>query len=559
MQNEVNPRQSVCASPKSTGREWCTPDMRTSVKLGLLVIGIVSLGIQLLPLFSAGRVFVRTGYGAAGDVQRMFMVSTGHLYAGQWNSLVSPSENAMGWAPLGQTADLLESVMLAMLQIVTGSSFLNSFYFASLPVGLPLLFPLLVLGLYRQHARERDNPWLTLLVFAYTAFGSLFFIATVFNRMFGMSYFFYVSAIFLLALGYSTRSRSDFVLFAIVSVAVTLSYHTLATYLIIAFSATLVITSLLGKGYYRPRSWSLVGIALVTVVSAWMTYLVITTLVEPFYRGLFSFAEASRISTISNVIVGPFSLINATSELAAALIFVSALVMGSMAVFHHRANPGAKFLFLGTISLVFVGIGLLLGTGFLSSAGRTYQAIFPLVPFFLAMILAQYKGALRTVVVVAALISVIIVPIASTVYVNQEFGIYGNTLSGQAYAQVEFTGSNAVPAQPIFANFAVAESMLYFGRVNVFGLSSYAFNSSTLANYTATFYGNGSPVAIEQAIREITGSSSVVFLLQNDESRQVVLETVGITPSNPNFAATYLRSFDIVYSNGGTADYFIRS
>ena len=83
-------------------------------------------------------------------MQRYLITTTGHLYSGQWNGLYSQKEMGMGWAPIGQTADLLEVMLLALLQMVTGMTFTQATFASYLPIGLVFIFPLFFYGLYKR-------------------------------------------------------------------------------------------------------------------------------------------------------------------------------------------------------------------------------------------------------------------------------------------------------------------------------------------------------------------------------------------------------------------------
>ena len=142
-----------------------------------------------------------------------------------------------------------------------------------------------------------------------------------------------------------------------------------------------------------------------------------------------------------------------------------------------------------------------------------------------------------------------ILSITTLVAFNQtEFGS-GYGLQPSTYSQLTYIGAAAPRDSSIFTNFAVGETLLYFGLVNVFGLSDYAYTPHQFAAYSNSIFANDTASSISTALLNITGSNNAIFLYQSQEQHAVPMETDSYIIPNQTFLSTFDYSFDKIYAS----------
>jgi hypothetical protein len=516
------------------------------------VVMAASVIVQLSPMILSRNIFVQTGYGAAANLQGYFVATTGHLYQGQWNSAYSLNELQMGWANIGQNSDLLQAILYGLIQIVTGSSFVQSFYFSYLPIGT-FMIPLFTLGFYKFLAGKNFSYNNALILLGFSCFGSISFIEISFFSQFGMSYFFYLLALMLVGLSFSTSLRAEYVIFVIAAAALTMSYHTLAQYAIIIFVAMLFVELLTyrrGKGTDLRTGWVVLGLAIILVLAVYMFSAIVFSFRQSLSSYLLNLFSASTILPgvqATNITTSLYSRLDIITELIAAVIFVIGFALGTNTVIRRRRNRELSYAFYLTISLFVLAISLIAGLGFFTTLSRAFQATYVFIPLILAVMFLYAPKNIKKFLMVIALMNIILVPFATIAFNNEVFGISGNTLTQSTFSQVSFVGTLSSQHQSIFTNFAVAGTMLFYGHVDVFGLSDYVFSQAKFSEYADSIYLNGTSAEIRNSIHQITGSSAL-FLYQNTDREGIQLETNTYLP-NPSFINTYEGSFDILYAS----------
>lgn len=523
--------------------------------------------IQLMSIHLSGNIPYFTGYTAGIDIQRVFITSTGHIYQGQWNNLATSQQVKLGWGTnflSGTSSSLGLELFLSMFQMIMGVSFTQTFFLLVIPIGIPILFPFLALGLYRMISAEKFRRNVGILIFSFTCFFSFLFYPQLFDGGFGMQYFFYIVAVMLIFAGWRSFRRADFAVFLIIIFGLGITYHTLADYTAALFVILLFLQLIVAKlkpntaGWDLKLNWIIVGVEVLIFLSS---YVLITSVFDfKFLLSGYLLESFSNIGILPNaqtsLTSGTFSYFDIGAEVLTAMIFVIAFFIGVQAILN--GDRKASHLLFLTAGLLLLAVGMLLGLGPAKAieGGRIYQAVFPFAPLILTSCLVYSSKTIRKIVIAVALLNLIIVVLGTMIYPVQSFGIISNTLPSSYIVQVDFTGKFAPLTSSIFTNFLIAEPLLYSGHPNLFGLSQYQFSNQKFIFLSHTMFGNGTGSAITSALANLTGEPSTIVLFQSSEGKQIPMESGPFIPYNTTFVRTYEQSFDIIYSTGNTEIFF---
>ena len=463
----------------------------------------------------------------------------------------------MGWAPVSQNSDLLEAIMLGTLRIIMGSSLVQSFYLSHLPVGT-IVFPFLILGFYKQRAGSKFSRSTALIILAFSCFGSLFFVQTIFFRMYGMSYFFYLIVLSFIGIRWSSQNRADLVIFAIVVTALAASYHTLSSYVLVLLTIMLFLQILLRLAISKKIldiniRRTFLGIGITLFFGTYMFIVIIYPFAQVFGFNLLDvFSRAVSIPGIQGISTmnSLFSKLDIISEVSAGIIFFSGLLVGVKAVIHDVNDRDTRYLFFICGSLFLFAILEVIGLGLITALARVFQAVYPAVPLIFSILLLKTSRMSRRLLLAVALVCIIVVPSSSIAFNQLEFGLSTNTVSSTTFAQINYVGSMSSQTTAIFTDFASAGSLLYYGHVNVFGLSDFDFTPLNFTSYANAIYNNGGKDVISKAVHEISGSNSVLFLYRIEEEKGIPVESTVYVPQNKSFIGEYGTYFDLVYSTG---------
>jgi hypothetical protein len=500
--------------------------------------------------------FILGGYGAGIDNQRVFIDSTGHAYAGQWNNRISSSSKIMGWSVVGDTLDLGFEFVLTILQIVVGASLLQGFVLNFLPIVLPFTIPFLALGLYKRLSAERFNRSYGAIIFAYSCLGSSAALQADNAGILGIVNVAYIILIAGLTTKFSDNWQSDIIVVLLAATVLPLVYHTLSSYALILLSIMIILELLVSRSNvfksYQDINLqeTLLAEGMIVFVSAFTIFIGTITDFLPFANPLsFSsfalhFSQFYGFSGVSaaNIFSRISSYIDEVSVVMAALIFLIAILVGIRTILH-QGKSLERVLFYITISLSVLSAGLLAAFGFFTGEARAYEAIWPLLPLLMVILFVRCPKNIVRVLALCALIGALITPCYFLFAQYQ----YGTTLS--TYSTISYAGVEVPTQSSIFTDFSTAGSLTYFGHLKLFGLSV-NFPPSKFSMVADTIYAKDTRASIDATLSNLTGTSSTVLLFTTQDLHSVDLERTTYNPDS-SFIDSYTSSFDLVYSSPG--------
>jgi hypothetical protein len=369
----------------------------------------------------------------------------------------------------------------------------------------------------------------------------------------GITYIMYFMIILMLAPNLLHERRATFVIFALSLCSITISYHTLATYLIILLSSIIVLEiALLAITHFHPTisfNWLFIGLGLIFFVS---TYSIFAGAIGGIFTYLNSLSAYNRLNseffsypgiTIGNITSHISSFVDIGSELVGVSIVAIMLILGLRNGFRNfqKENAQINYGFLLSMSLFVLGVGLFIALGELNGAGRIYQVSWSIIPIFTVLLFRNLPRKFLKVFAIIVLMGVILTP-SYFLFYQPSYGISSNT-----FAEINYVGQMSPIKASIFTDFVTAESLIHYGTVNVFGLSEF-LSPKDFANYSSILYQNGTSMDVRQVVFKVTNGNNVIFVQTRSDLGGVALEDTSYVVSNQSYISTYELSFNLVYS-----------
>jgi hypothetical protein len=503
------------------------------------------------------------GYTAAVDIQRQFILTTGHLYSGQLGHLVTPAENNFGWfSQGGAPTSLLVDVLYAMLTQVVGVSFSNSFGLALLPLGIPIVFPILFLGIYKTVSKQSFSRMYGVIVFSFSTFLSFFFESQVPISMFGLPFLFYLLVPMTLIFGWLPRNRATLILYFMSVITVSISYHTLAEYETILIAALLLyqfLSSALKSGdtLSVDRRLLLAGLVIGIALEAFVLVQPVLDVSSLLSGRIFSsFTEVLQLPNVNTSLTNSgISFLDILSSAIVAAICIAGFIIGSRSVWGFRRNRVESELGFLTFGLLVIVIGLVIAVGPFRAIERSIQAVIVFTPFILIVLVQTSGKRFGRIMMILALVSAALVASGTVLAPSLAFGSSSFLVTSGTIPEMGYVANHSASTSSVFTNFLLSQTLIYFGHPDSFGLSQYKLSGVSFDKMSNTFYVNGSVASITSTIRELTGDSHTIFLFQVLQLGSIPLESTTFSPPSTSYIKTYQDSFNLVYSSS-TCDAF---
>lgn len=525
----------------------------------LVLIFVASFMLLVTPLLNDPNKLVFTGYTAVGDIQRLTIISTGHIYSGQLNNQLNVNllemESTTG-ATVGGNSNLGFAILFSTLELVPGLSSQTATTAFFLPLLVPFLLPLLVLGLYKR--MTPDFKYSTaLLLFGYASFASIpYFLQPGEVGITSARAAIYLLVFVFLGFNLTSRTRMDIIPLLIFAAALVVTYHTLTDYAIIMLAS---MSTIEGMARLLKRRVLVIRRLFLTsaVIIAISAFSIFNLSIQEFGSALKSFNLASVFSGFvsypgiaSPVVSSWYSWLNIIIEIVAGSIVLVSIYLGFKQLRIGLTVKDSTF-FLLYIGLAFVVLGtsMLIELGVFTTLGRIYQAALPFVPILLVYVFLKFPNRalklLSILVLVATVLGAGLAIMYPAAYPQLRYGLPASTVVGVSYLNAVAPTNLA-----IFGEFSVTQTFLDHGHLAVYQLSQYMIYSQ-FRYYSNSFYDNVTKSGVAAALANLTGTRDAIFIFQTQDLGTFPLENnCCFSPSDPSYLVKYMSQSNLVFTSG---------